>query len=147
MCHVCHTQAAACMTINSRYTAGGRGRFVYDALVDQILPRDAICYAFELHNFLTRRISDTAWDRHILPLEQKTGNYVFYPMAPFLMTFVGPSMRPIATDAQQWRGRSVWTLSGNSLKQTVYTHRASVHQAAKLVATLLRVARVTAGLA
>ena len=37
--------------------------------------------------------------------------------------------------------------SGNSLRQTVHTHRASVHQAAKLVAALLRVARVTAGLA
>jgi len=31
--------------------------------------------------------------------------------------------------------------------QTVYIHRASVHQAAKLVAVLLRVAGVTAGLA
>jgi len=39
------------------------------------------------------------------------------------------------------------TLSGNSLRQTVYTHYASVHQAAKLVAALLRVAGVTAGLA
>jgi len=39
------------------------------------------------------------------------------------------------------------TLSGNSLKQTVHTHRASVHQASKLVAALLRVVRVTAGLA
>jgi len=38
-------------------------------------------------------------------------------------------------------------LSGNSLRQSVHTHRASVHQAAKLVTTLLRVARVTAGLA
>ena len=38
-------------------------------------------------------------------------------------------------------------LSGNSLRQTVHTHCASVHQAAKLVATLLRVAGVTAGLA
>ena len=38
-------------------------------------------------------------------------------------------------------------MSGNSLKQTVHTNRASVHQAAKLVAALLRVARVTAGLA
>ena len=35
----------------------------------------------------------------------------------------------------------------NSLRQTVHTHRASVHQAAKLVAALLRVAMVTAGLA
>jgi len=37
-------------------------------------------------------------------------------------------------------------VSGNSLRQTVYTHCASVHQAAKLVAALLRVAGVTAGL-
>jgi len=39
------------------------------------------------------------------------------------------------------------TLSDNSLRQTVHTHCASVHQAAKLVAVLLRVAGVTAGLA
>ena len=38
-------------------------------------------------------------------------------------------------------------LLGNSLRQTVHTHRASVHQAAKLVAALLRVEGVTAGLA
>jgi len=37
--------------------------------------------------------------------------------------------------------------SVNSLRQTVHTHRASVHHAAKLVADLLRVARVTAGMA
>jgi len=40
---------------------------------------------------------------------------------------------------------AVATLSG--LRQTVHTHCASVHQAAKSVAALLRVARVTAGLA
>ena len=39
------------------------------------------------------------------------------------------------------------TLSGNSLRQTDHTHCASVHQAAKLVAALLRVAGVTVGLA
>ena len=39
------------------------------------------------------------------------------------------------------------TLSGNSLRQTVHTQRASVHQTAKLVVALLRIARVTAGLA
>ena len=39
------------------------------------------------------------------------------------------------------------TLSGNSLRQTVHTHRASVHQAVKLVAALLRVVSVTVGLA
>jgi len=42
---------------------------------------------------------------------------------------------------------AVATLSGNSLGQIVHTHYASVHQAAKLVAALLRVAGVTAGLA
>jgi len=36
---------------------------------------------------------------------------------------------------------------GNSLRHTVHTHRTSVHHAAKLVAALLRVARVTTGLA
>ena len=39
------------------------------------------------------------------------------------------------------------TLSGNSLRQTFHTHRACVHQAAKLAAALLRVVGVTAGLA
>jgi len=42
---------------------------------------------------------------------------------------------------------AVATLSGNSLRQTVHAHCASVHQAAKLVAALLMVAGVTAGLA
>ena len=39
---------------------------------------------------------------------------------------------------------AVVTLSGNSLRQTAHIHCASVHQAAKLVAPLLRVAWVTA---
>ena len=39
------------------------------------------------------------------------------------------------------------TLSGNSIRQTFHTHCASVHQAAKLVAALLRVVWITAGLA
>ena len=54
------------------------------------------------------------------------------------------------TQAQKARVQIAFaTLSGNSLRQTVHTHCASVHQAAKLVAALLRVARVglTAGLA
>ena len=50
------------------------------------------------------------------------------------------------TQAQKARVQiAVATLSGNSLRQTVHTHRASVHQAAKLVAALLRVARVNCG--
>ena len=46
-----------------------------------------------------------------------------------------------------WVQIAVATLSGNSLRQTVHTRCASVHQAAKLVAALLWVAGVTAGLA
>ena len=42
---------------------------------------------------------------------------------------------------------AVAMLSGNSLGQTLHTHCASVHQAAKLVAAFLKVAGVTAGLA
>jgi len=49
--------------------------------------------------------------------------------------------------SRAWVQIAAATLSGNSLRQTVHTHRASVHQAAKLVAALLKVARVTAGLA
>jgi len=52
------------------------------------------------------------------------------------------------TQAQKaWVQIAVATLSGNSLRQTVHTHRASVHEAAKVVVAVLRVAGVTAGLA
>jgi len=52
------------------------------------------------------------------------------------------------TQAQKARVQiAAMTLSGNSLRQTVHTHCASVHQTAKSVAALLRVAGVTAGLA
>jgi len=46
-----------------------------------------------------------------------------------------------------WVQIAAATLPGNSLRQTVHIHCAYVHQAAKLVAALLRVAWVTAGLA
>jgi len=49
--------------------------------------------------------------------------------------------------SRAWVQIAAATLLSNSLRQTVHTHRASVHQAAKLVAALLRVAMVTAGLA
>ena len=52
------------------------------------------------------------------------------------------------TQAQKARVQvAAATLSGNSLRKTVHTHRASIHQAATLAAALLRVSRVTAGLA
>ena len=51
------------------------------------------------------------------------------------------------TQAQKVRVQiTAATLSGNSLRQTVHTHCAFVYQAAKLVAALLRVAGVIAGL-
>jgi len=58
----------------------------------------------------------------------------------------------VGSDSREWHRMArvqitAVMLSGNSLRQTVHTHRASVHQAAKLVAALLRVAAVTAGLA
>ena len=50
------------------------------------------------------------------------------------------------TQAQKARVQiAVATLSGNSLRRIVHTYPVSVHQAAKLVAALLRVAEVTAG--
>jgi len=50
------------------------------------------------------------------------------------------------TQAQKARFEiAATTLSGNSLRQTVHTHRASVHQAATLVAALLRFAGVNCG--
>ena len=50
------------------------------------------------------------------------------------------------TQAQKARVQiAAETLSGNSVRQSVHTHRASVHQAGKVVAALLRVAGVTAG--
>jgi len=52
------------------------------------------------------------------------------------------------TQAQKaWVQITAMTLSEYSLRQTVHTHSSSVHQAAKLVAALLRVVRVTTGLA
>ena len=46
-----------------------------------------------------------------------------------------------------WVQIAVAALSGNSLRQTVHIHCATVHQASKLVAALSRVALITAGLA
>ena len=46
------------------------------------------------------------------------------------------------------QAQKAWVqITAATLRQIVHTHRASVHQAAKLVAALLRVVRVTAGLA
>jgi len=58
--------------------------------------------------------------------------------------FMGGSVAEwLACWTQSQKGRvqiAAAMLSGNSLRQTVHTHCASVHQATKLVAALLRVA-------
>jgi len=49
--------------------------------------------------------------------------------------------------SRAWVQIAAATMSGNSLRQTIHTHRAFAQQTVKLVAALLRDARVTAGLA
>ena len=49
--------------------------------------------------------------------------------------------------SERLQGHRTKLYANKSLRQTVHTHCASVHQEAKLVAALLRVARVTAGVA
>jgi len=64
-----------------------------------------------------------------------------------LTTEFASYVRVVHGQYRAWVQIAAATLSGNSLRQTVHTHRASVHQSAKLVAALLRVAGVTEGLA
>ena len=66
------------------------------------------------------------------------GFFVFLQISPFC----GSVAELLACWTQLQKARvqiAAATLSGNSLGQTVHTHRASVHQGAKLVAALLRV--------
>jgi len=93
-----------------------------------------------------------ATGRHLATMERSTSTHV-------TLRRVETSVSVYARDTSVSLGGSVaewltwWTqvaaatLSGNSLRQTAHNHCASVHQAAKLVAALLRVAGVTAGLA
>ena len=53
----------------------------------------------------------------------------------------------LACWAQAQKGPGSHRSRDASLRQTVHTRRASVHQVAKLAAAILRLARVTAGLA
>jgi len=70
-------------------------------------------------------------------------------MFSYLLTWSGSVAEWLASlrACVQIAAATLSALSGNSLRQTIHTHRTSVHQTAKLVAALLRVARVTAGLA
>ena len=51
------------------------------------------------------------------------------------------------TEGPGFQIAAVLGVSGNSLRQTVNTHCASVHQASELVPVLLLVVRISAGLA
>jgi len=71
---------------------------------------------------------------------------VLYSNRSPLKWWLGSRMVSALDSVVEGPGFKSQPLSGNSLRQTVHTHRASVHQAAKLVAALLRVAGVTASL-
>jgi len=70
-------------------------------------------------------------------------------LSEWLGGWLGSRVVSVLDSGAEGRARvqiAVATLSGNGLRQTVHTHCASVRQVAKLVADLLRVAWVTAGL-
>ena len=86
-------------------------------------------------------------------INDRSANHLPAPLALHILIRVRHgwfSSRVLACFTQVQKARiqiAVARLSGNSLRQTAHTHCTSVHQAAKLVAALLRVAGVTAGLA
>ena len=61
--------------------------------------------------------------------------------------WLGSRVVSVLDSGAEGPGFKLQPLSGNSLRQTVHIHCASVHQAAILAAALLRVAGVTAGMA
>jgi len=89
--------------------------------------------------------------RQLLRLQDlDPGNLWAYPaVATHGLRWLGSRVVSVLDSGAEGHGvqLAAATLSGNSLRQTVHTHCACVHQAAKLVAAVLRVAGVTAGLA
>jgi len=96
----------------------------------------------------SRRRLTSIWTRVPTELCRMPSASLYYRWGPYiasLMPLVGSVAEWLACWTQTQKARvqiAAATLSGNSLRQTVHTHRASasVHQAAKLVAALLRVA-------
>ena len=80
-------------------------------------------------------------------------NFVLLPAISYCYRLKETILQSLYTSTAGLRRRrarvqiAVMMQSSNSLRQTVHTNCASVHQAEKLVAALLRVAGVTAGLA
>jgi len=69
--------------------------------------------------------------------------FTWVPVSVFCVDFGSGGVRCVFRAQKAWVQIAAATLTDNSLRQTVHTHCASVHQAA----ALLRVAGVTAGLA
>jgi len=62
----------------------------------------------------------------------------FVALLCFLLFIIGSRVVSVQKRRRARVQIAVATLLGNSLRQIIHTHRASVHQAAKLVAALLR---------
>ena len=83
-----------------------------------------------------------------LPLPSSSLSIAAYNWPTFLQGWLGSRVVSVLDSCAEGPGSNrSRNAVGNSLGQTVHTHCASVHQAGKLVAALLRVAGVTAGLA
>ena len=93
----------------------------------------------------SRNVLTFVYSCHVLTFYIRYFLFVFY-----IYYLLGDSVARLAcwTQAQKGLGSNrSRDAVGNRLRQTVHTHCASVNQAAKLAAALLRVAGVTAGLA
>ena len=105
-------------------------------------PVHRTCFINVLH--LLRSIASSVFSLHAWQSSLTTSHRVLFglplglrPSASYSVHFFTLSSSFRSTCPYQI---AAVTLSGNSLRQTVHTHCASVHQAAKLVAALLRVA-------
>jgi len=79
------------------------------------------------------------WFIHLRSSRPKEGIYRYRWLGSWVVSVLDSGTEGPGFKSQSQR-------SGNSLRQTAHAHRASVHQAAQLVAALLRIAGVTAGL-
>jgi len=96
---------------------------------------------------LWRRCYLIQWSMHYGRIRDWNSLYAF-PAPKISLSSGWLGSRVVACWTQALKARvqmAVATLSGNTLRQTVHTRCASVHQASKLITALLRVAGVIAG--
>ena len=93
------------------------------------------------------RISTNAFFWLVSTAVPRCGQRTFWSCCPMHLWIGWLGSRVVSVLNSGAEGPGFKSQPGNSLRQAVHTHRAFVYQAAKLVAALLRVARVTAGLA